>query len=475
MSDPLLKKRIKTLRSSNKDGQCVVYVMSRDQRINDNHALLAAQKHAVAKKLPLSVVFSLYSSSGHRTYEQYQFMLEGLRAIESELAHLNIAFSILVESGKQGLIDFIHHTKPDAVYFDFNPLRGPQKLQQDISSQCDTSMYVVDTHNIIPCWFASDKKEFSAATFRPKVHKAIEEFLVAPDTVVAHPHGWDMAVSSFKDVEAEVSSLLSSLPKTNTTYVWSSGEAAALDSLHTFIKNGLEGYAELRNDPANDALSSLSPYLHFGQISSLRVALELQVIVNQLDDDLHILRSPKMPKAENFDDQKVASAAALLEEMVVRKELSDNFCYYEKEYTKVSGAADWAQQTIREHDTDQREHLYSKEQLENAETHDLAWNAAQRQLTRTGKMHGYMRMYWAKKVKEWSADAQTAIDILVELNDRYSIDGGDPNGYTGIMWSVCGVHDRPWTERKVFGKIRYMNYAGLKRKFDIEAYERKFK
>lgn len=473
MFDQPLASRIRCINKpdSNVSGECVVYVMSRDQRVDDNHALIAAQKHAIEKSLPLIVTFCLYQSTGHRTKEQYEFMLQGLGEVENKLKEKKIAFHLLVGNPSQKLGSFFEESNPSVVFFDFNPLAGPRTLLDSlVESNPDIPMYVVDTHNMIPCWVASDKKEFSAATFRPKVHKYFGEYLIAPDDIAKHPHDFKGKTSLISGQQKAIDAILDKLVSTGISYDFKPGEHAAQKKLADFISNKLEVYAHDRNDPTKDALSGLSPYLHFGQLSSLRVALELQAVVNGAGASLHLLESKKMPQADSFSNKKVASAAALLEEMIVRKELSDNFCYYEDNYLRVAGAHDWAQETIREHDADKREHLYSKEELQNADTHDEAWNAAQRQMTSTGKMHGYMRMYWAKKVKEWTPDAQTAVDILVELNDKYHLDGGDPNGYVGIMWSVSGVHDRPWTERDVFGKIRYMNYAGLKRKFNIEAY-----
>ena len=195
----------------------------------------------------------------------------------------------------------------------------------------------------------------------------------------------------------------------------------------------------------------MSPYLHFGQISSLRIVLEAR-------------------KALDKNSNLQADYDALFEELVVRKELSDNFCYYNQNYNSLSGAPEWAQKTLAKHSSDKREFVYTKEQFENAQTHDEAWNAAQRQLRATGKIHGYMRMYWAKKVLEWSKTPEEAHDTLLFLNDFYSIDGGDPNGYVGILWSIAGLHDRPWGERPVYGTIRSMVYSGLKRKFDVNQY-----
>jgi len=233
------------------------------------------------------------------------------------------------------------------------------------------------------------------------------------------------------------------------------GEEAAQQALTRFLKHGLADYSARRNDPTLEGQSGLSSYLHFGQLSSLRVAVEVRALCG--------------------DDQAIAeSAEVFLEELIVRKELADNFCLYNAAYDTLDGAADWALKTLGAHKNDPREHLYSGEELTNAQTHDEAWNAAQLQLVRTGKMHGYMRMYWAKKVLEWSDAPEQAIDWLVQANDFYSLDGGDPNGYTGILWSVAGLHDRPWFNRPVHGMVRYMSANGLRTKFSVENYVKKY-
>jgi deoxyribodipyrimidine photo-lyase len=169
-----------------------------------------------------------------------------------------------------------------------------------------------------------------------------------------------------------------------------------------------------------------------------------------------------------------ADSEAFLEELIIRRELADNYVYYTPDYNKVAGAHNWAQKTIAEHKNDKREYIYTLDQFEQAKTHDDLWNAAQLQMVKEGKMHGFMRMYWAKKILEWTPDAQTAIDTALLLNDRYNLDGRDSNGVCGVMWSICGVHDRAWNIRDVFGKIRYMNYNGCKRKFDVKAYVEKY-
>jgi deoxyribodipyrimidine photo-lyase len=209
----------------------------------------------------------------------------------------------------------------------------------------------------------------------------------------------------------------------------------------------LSRYGAQRNDPTLDAQSHLSPYIHFGQLSAQRIALEVF----------------KADAGEEVKD-------TFLEELIVRRELSDNFCYYNLDYDNTNGFPAWARKTLDEHRKDPRDYLYSRDQFEQAETHDDLWNAAQREMAKRGKMHGYMRMYWAKKILEWTPSPEIALETAIYLNDRYAIDGRDPNGYAGIAWSIGGVHDRAWNERMVFGKVRYMSYNGCKSKFNIKRY-----
>lgn len=232
----------------------------------------------------------------------------------------------------------------------------------------------------------------------------------------------------------------------NVTWLEPGGKAA-LSILRSFMARKLASYGEMSNDPTRHGQSNLSPYLHFGQIAAQRVALE-------------VIKSPITgPSRERF-----------LEELIIRRELSDNFCFYNDEYDRNSGFPAWATKTLREHGTDKREYLYTAHQFENAETHDDLWNAAQMEMVKRGKMHGYMRMYWAKKILEWSKTPEDALGTALYLNDRYELDGRDPNGYAGCAWSIGGVHDRAWFQRPVFGKIRYMSYNGCKSKFNITAY-----
>ncbi len=218
-----------------------------------------------------------------------------------------------------------------------------------------------------------------------------------------------------------------------------------------FLQDGLERFHTDRNDPLADGQSGLSPWLHFGHLAPQRAAMEA------------------LKAAPETEGTK-----AFIEELVVRRELSDNFCLYGEDYDSVKSFPDWAKKTLDEHRKDEREHLYDLKEFEESKTQDELWNAAQTEMVKTGKMHGYMRMYWAKKILEWSPSPEKAIKTAIPLNDRYEMDGRDPNGYAGIAWSIGGVHDRAWPERPVYGKIRYMNAAGSRRKFDVDAYFRRF-
>ncbi|MBN1211845.1 MAG: deoxyribodipyrimidine photolyase, partial [candidate division Zixibacteria bacterium] len=303
-------------------------------------------------------------------------------------------------------------------------------------------------HNIVPVRTASPKQEYAAYTFRPKMNKLLVGLLTPFPKLKKHPYlldkyykkpDWSKIYRSLK-IDRSVPEISWLEP----------GEKAALKIMKNFFEKRLENYNEKRNDPAVDFQSELSPYFHFGQIAPQRVALEAQCY-----------------------DKFIKSQESFLEEMIVRRELSDNFCFYNDRYDSYEGFPDWARQTLDEHRSDPREHIYTQEQLENSETYDELWNAAQTQMVKSGKMHGYMRMYWTKKILEWSAAPEEALRTAIYLNDKYELDGRDPNGYTGIAWSIGGVHDRPWFEREIFGKIRYMSEAGCRRKFPVDDYIKK--
>lgn len=422
----------------------VLYWMQRDQRVQDNWALLYAEEQARKRGVALCVVFTLVPTFGPTTLRHYDFMLRGLQAVEAELHALNIPFHLLSGEPTETLPAFVNDCKVGEVVTDFNPLRCTTKWRDQVASTLGIAFTVVDAHNIVPCWYASPKEEFAAYTFRPKVVRLLPEFLTPFPMLHSQVYGNAMpAPINWEQLLASVKTDRSVLPVDWLV----PGEAAAHKKLEAFCVERLEGYAEGRNDPNGDAQSELSPYLHFGQLSAQRCALAAMATTAPAE-----------------------SREAYLEELIVRRELADNYCFYNSHYDTVAGAHAWAQKTIAEHALDKREYEYSRTQLDSASTHDDLWNAMQQQLVESGKLHGWCRMYWAKKILEWTPDVQTAIDDALYLNDRYELDGTDPSGITGVMWSIAGVHDRAWNERPIFGKIRYMNYAGAKRKFDIKQY-----
>lgn len=422
--------------------------MNRDRRLRDNWALLHAQSEALERKVALHVVFCLVPTFLQATIRQYGFMLRGLEELAADMERYDIPFHVLQGTPKEALLPWIDVVGPSLIVTDFEPLRVKEQWLNDVGEHLRIPFHQVDAHNVIPCWHVSQKREYAAATLRPKIHRLLPEFLHDIPDVVRHPFtdGWP-------PIPFDMDSLRKQLRVDGTVpeVTWARpGEKSARTMLATFVERP-GSYGLHRNDPTKAAQSGLSPYFHFGQLAPQRAALEVTAAAS--------------------DDPSLAEAcASYLEELIVRRELADNFTSYEPRYDTTDAFHPWARATLDAHRDDRRDHIYDYEIWNNAATHDELWNAAQREMMTTGKMHGYMRMYWAKKILEWTPSPEVAMDIAIALNDRYELDGRDPNGYAGIAWSIGGVHDRPWPERPVFGTIRYMNAAGCARKFDVKAY-----
>lgn len=441
-------KRIRLLQKGTETTGPVIYWMSRDQRVHDNWALLFAQQLAFEHRRSLAVVFNLVPDFLEATIRQYGFMLKGLVEVESELLKFNIPFFLLNGKPEEQIPLFLNSNNASILVSDFDPLKIKRIWKRDVSKQLSIPFYEVDSHNIVPCLYVSEKQEFAAYTFRPKINKALIEFMdefpplkkMSVNEISNDKIQWERVKKQLK-INREVKEIDWIKP----------GEKAALNSLKYFLNIKLDSYNNIRNDPSADGQSNLSPYLHFGQLSAQRVALEVQRVNG------------------NRDSEK-----AFLEELIVRRELADNFCYFNKKYDSINGFHNWAKTSLDAHEKDEREFVYTLKEFEQAKTHDDLWNAAQREMIITGKMHGYMRMYWAKKILEWTRSPKDAMKIAIYLNDKYELDGRDANGYTGIAWSIGGVHDRPWFDRPVYGKIRYMNRNGAEKKFDVGSYIKKY-
>lgn len=413
----------------------IVYWMSRDQRVEDNWALIRAYELAAKHKTELRVVFCKLPKYLKTPDRNYAWMLKGLEKVSEDLFDLNIHFDVIDGNPVKEIPKYIEKYRVGGIISDFSPLKNPRKWKEEIAKQIKIPFEVVDTHNIIPVWITSDKQEYGAYTIRPKIHKLLPKYLTDFPKIERFTQN--------KGAKRSVIHLLPLDPNLPTPGAKQSNEV-----LKEFILD-IERYSQ-RNNPNVDGQSNLSPYLHFGQISAQRIALEIS----------------KLPQSEQRD--------SFLEELVVRRELSDNFCYYNPNYETFEGFPQWAKNTLNEHRNDRREYVYTLDELEQSKTHDQLWNTAQTQMVKYGKMHGYMRMYWGKKILEWTRNPEEALEYAIYLNNKYELDGRDPNGYTGIAWCIGGVHDRAWAQRHIFGKIRYMNYNGCKRKFNVEEYIKKY-
>ncbi|KAF6253825.1 class II photolyase [Scenedesmus sp. NREL 46B-D3] len=449
-------KRVRMLREGQQGPGPVIYWMSRDQRMRDNWALLYALEKAAETSAPCAVAFNLVPAFLGAGARQFVFMLKGLQELEPRLQAAGIPFFLLQGEPADTLPQLVAQTGAGLLVTDYSPLRLGRTWKQQVCDAVGVPVAEVDAHNVVPVWVASDKREYGARTIRPKIQKKLPEFLREyPQQPLPAP--WasplpDPPAVDWQALLAEVRARGAAVPEVSWAVAGEDGGAAALmGAPSSFLSPArLKLYATQRNDPGvPQALSGLSPWLHFGQLAPQRAALEAAK-----------LRGKHKDSVEGF-----------LEELVVRRELSDNYCHYCPDtYDSLDACYGWARDTLRAHAGDKREFVYTRAQLEAAATHDELWNAAQLEMVHRGKMHGFMRMYWAKKILEWTASPEEALACCIYMNDKYFLDGRDPNGYVGCMWSIGGVHDQGWGERPVFGKIRYMNYAGCKRKFNIAKY-----
>jgi deoxyribodipyrimidine photo-lyase len=374
-------------------------------------------------------------------------MIGGLQEVSKDLLELNINFHLLKGKHDEEIPKFIKDLNVGCLVCDFSPLRVHREWVEKIKNKLPANIPFIriDAHNIVPVWTASDKQEQAAYLFRAKINDKLDEFLTEFPPVIRQPYNTE------KSPPVDWKSVLDHVkadPASDEVDIIKPGYRNSCDMLNSFLHYRLHIYATKRNDPTVDAQSNLSPYFHFGQLSPHRAVLEVSK---------HRAKASK--SVESFDN-----------EAIVWREMSENFCFYNKNYDNWNGVPDWAKQSLNDHRKDKREYLYTCEEFENAKTHDILWNCAQIQMKREGKMHGFFRMYWAKKILEWTKSPEEALEIAIYLNDRYNIDGRDPNGYAGIMWSIGGVHDRPFMERPVIGKIRGMTYNGCKQKFDINKF-----
>jgi len=424
----------------------VVYWMQAAQRAGTNHALEYAAGASNELRKPLVVLFALTDRYPEANERHYAFMLEGLRETRTKLRERGIP--MIVRRGEPDTVISTFSRDAAVVVVDDGYVRIERRWRGSAARALECPLIEVATNVIVPVEAASPKEEYAAATLRPKIYRRLDSFLTPLEKTPLRVPSPDPGLESWDiDDTGEALARLDLDRKVGRVAAQRGGASEAERRLRAFVGRKLAAYAEDRNDPAIDGLSGLGPYLHFGQISPLAVALAVN-------------KGPAYGQA------------AFLEELIVRRELSFNFVRYNRAYDKFDGLPDWCRTTLLEHARDPRPAVYTRAELERAATHDPYWNAAQREMVLTGKMHGYMRMYWGKKILEWSASPRHAYRTALALNNAYELDGRDPNAFAGVAWTF-GKHDRPWGRRPVFGTVRSMTAAGLRRKFDADAYVRK--
>lgn len=434
----------------NPAGKAVVYWMQRSERGVDNPALDCAVHAANALGLPVVAYFAGVANFPHANLRHYVFLNQGLRDVKEDLLKRNIGF-VLRNAPREDHLTFFREVHAAMVIGDENPMRVPEGWRREIAEKIDIPFWTVDADVVVPSALF-EKAQYAAYTLRPRLWTLVPDFLHPCENPAAE-HAWSRPDNFFEDDPAkDMTAGWKDLDRSvGPVSGFLGGTHAGMARLRHFVEHLLPNYDEHRNKPELDGTSMLSPYLHYGHLSPVTIAMAVQ--------DEARKRKDVRKQADSF-----------LDELITWRELCINFVKYNPHYDDPACAEEWARTTVAKHASDLRNPVYSLRQLECAETYDELWNAAQRQMVRRGWMHNYMRMYWAKKVLEWSPDNATAMKHLIYLNDKYFLDGRDPGGYGGIAWAIYGKFDRPWGERAIFGKIRYMSGASTGRKFNSKEY-----
>lgn len=439
------QRRIKVLSEKEiQDRPYVVYWMQASQRTYMNHALEYAIGAANDLGKKLLVYFGLTDGYPEADRRHYSFMLRGLDDVRRSLALRGIRMVVLNGRPDEGLEKLRNLTS--MIVTDRGYLRLQREWRMNAAERSDCRLVEIESDVMVPVESASSKEEFSAATIRRKLERQMSEYSVPIYESECNLKSIDDKLD-LDELDITDESILDSLNLPGIAREVkgvTGGQEKALELLEEFVEEKLDTYGEGRNEPGRGNTSGLSPYLHFGQISPLQIYTRI-----------YDLNSPEKAK--------------FIDELVVRRELAINYVYYNSDYDSFYSLPKWARDTLKSHLQDEREYIYEMSELEAGLTHDIYWNAAQTEMVLTGKMDGYMRMYWGKKILEWSRTPEEAFRAALELNNRYSLDGRDPSSFAGVAWCF-GKHDRPWVERSIFGKVRYMNDKGLKRKFDMVRY-----
>jgi len=425
------------------DARYVLYWAQVNRRVSFNHGLAYAVGMANQAGLPVLFYEGLTFDYPYASERFHTFIQQGVPDTQAELRRLGVGYVFHQRHRREDRNDILYRMAKGAaaIVTDDYPLFPAKRYNASAPAKLDIPYYAVDSSCIVPmsCF---EKREYAAYTIRPKIKRLLPAYL-KPVPPIRVQNKFRGSIPHFPAGSAGVD------PSIRPSPVYRGGARAAHRRLQHFLKHNLHRYANLSGQPAENATSGLSPYLHFGHISSLEIALTV----------------------EEYAREHKLIADDFLEELIVRRELAFNFARFAEDPESLESLPNWARATLAKHARDKRNPVYTREQFERALTHDPLWNAAQKELLITGKIHGYYRMYWGKKILEWSATPEAALATAIYLNDRYALDGRDPNSYTNILWCF-GLHDRPWVERPIFGQVRYMSYEGMRRKTDVDAYIR---
>jgi len=419
--------------------------MQRAQRGRDNPALNLAIDVGNAIDRPVVAIFSLTADYPGAQRRHYRFLVEGLVDAHEDLARRGVPLVVRLGKPEEVVPAFAEELGAAFVVGDENPVRIGRRWRESVGRVLKVPFYLVDADVVVPSSLFP-AEEYAARTIRPKIHRAWDEYLrPLPDARAKHALPGTTPKGEVIDPDALLRKLKVGGVSEVAGYV--GGTAEAMRRLKRFLRERLDHYADGRNEPTPYSTTELSAHLHFGHISPLTIA-----------------------GAAIESGGPRESIDALLEELIVRRELAINFVARNPDYDSMAGCPDWARKTLADHADDPRPFLYAEDQFEAGETHDPLWNAAQKEMVLTGRMHNYLRMYWAKKILEWTPGAERAFAIAIDLNDRYEMDGRDPNGYAGVAWAIGGKHDRPWPSRPIYGTVRSMTFGGARKKFDVDAY-----
>ena len=432
-----------------RDGSYVLYWMQSSQRADCNHALEYAVQRANDLDGKVLVVFGLTDDYPEANLRHYTFMLEGLKDVQEALKDRNV--KMVVRRGSPDDVALEAGRDASLIVTDRGYMRPQRAWREKVAENADCAVVQVESDVVVPVELASDKKEYAARTLRPKITGYLDDFLVELKPTPVEKSSLNMKADGLdlSNLDKVLDDMDLDRSVEPVSHLFTGGESAAETTLDDFLKNKFGSYVENRNQPQTDDVSHMSKYLHYGHISPVYLALRIK---------------DAGAAQENID--------SYVEEVVVRRELSMNFVYYTEDYDSMSCLPGWAQETLEEHKDDDREYVYTRKQLEDAETHDEYWNAAMREMRYTGYMHNYMRMYWGKKILEWTNTPEHAYKTTLYLNNKYFLDGRDPNSFANVSW-VFGQHDQGWKERPVYGKVRYMSSGGLERKAKPKQYVEK--